>query len=82
MALDNAPEVSTKQRETSAEQSEDSLVDQWTVSLMDISLSHDVASDRDSQSRDSEEGESGSNITTRLKVATTAALAGVTYHFG
>jgi hypothetical protein len=36
MALDNAPEVSTEQRETSSEQPEDSLVDQWTTVSTEI----------------------------------------------
>jgi hypothetical protein len=82
MALGNTPEVSVEQRESSAEQPEDSLVDQWTVASMEVSLLHQVASDRESQSRDSEEGESDSGIATRLKVAAEAALAGVTYDFG
>jgi hypothetical protein len=45
-------------------------------------LSHEVASDHESQSRDSEESESGSNITTRLKVVAIVALAHVTYDVG
>jgi FlaG/FlaF family flagellin (archaellin) len=57
-------------------------VDQQTVASTDISLSHEVASDRDSQSGDSEESESGSDTATCLMVAVVAALAGVTYDFG
>jgi hypothetical protein len=82
MALDYAPEVSVEQRETSAERSEDSLVDQHTVASTNISWSHEFASDRDSQSGDSVESGSGSDIASCLKVAAKAALAGVTYDFG
>jgi hypothetical protein len=45
-------------------------------------VSHEVASDHDSQSGDSEEGESGSDTATHLKVAAAAALAGLPYNFG
>jgi hypothetical protein len=82
MALDYAPEVSVEQRETSAERSEDSLVDQQTVASTNISWSHEFASDRDSQSGDSEESGSGSDTASCLKVAAKADLAGVTYDFG
>jgi hypothetical protein len=81
MALDDAPEVLAEQREPSTEQPEDSLVDQWMVASMEVSLSHGAPSDCESQSGDSEEGESGSDIATHLKVATEAALARVTYDF-
>jgi hypothetical protein len=82
MTLDYAPEVSVEQRETSAERSEDSLVDQHTVASMHISLSHEFASDHDSQSGDFEESGSGSDTASCLKVAATASLAGVTCDFG
>jgi hypothetical protein len=49
---------------------------------MEFSLSHEAASDRESQSGDSEEGETGSDIATCLKVAADAALIGVTNNFG
>jgi hypothetical protein len=49
---------------------------------MEGCLSQEVASDHESQSGDSEESESGSDTATRLKVAATAALAGVTYDVG
>jgi hypothetical protein len=81
MALDDSPEVLAEQREPSTEQPEDSLVDQWMVASMEVSLSHGAPSDCESQSGDSEEGESGSDIATHLKVATEAALARVTYDF-
>jgi hypothetical protein len=45
-------------------------------------LSHEAASDRESQSGYSKEGESGSNTTAHLKVVAEAVLAGVTYNFG
>jgi hypothetical protein len=82
MALDDALEVTMEQRESFAEQPEDSLVGQQTVASMEVSLSHEATSDNESQSGDFEEGESGSDIATRLKVAAEATLAGVTYDFG
>jgi hypothetical protein len=81
MALEDAPEVLTEQWETSAEQPEDSLVDQWTVASTEVSLSHEAASDHESQCEDSEEGESGSDTSTHLKVTVEATLLGVTYDF-
>jgi hypothetical protein len=82
MALGDAPEVSVEQRESFPKHPEDSLVDQRTVASTEVSLSHEAASDCESQSRDFEEGEIGSDITTRLKVAVEATLASVTYYFG
>jgi hypothetical protein len=38
MASNDAPKVSMGQRESSAEQPEDSLVDQWMVALTDVAL--------------------------------------------
>jgi hypothetical protein len=82
MALGDAPEVSVEQRESFPKHPEDSLVDQRMVASTEVSLSHEAASDCESQSRDFEEGEIGSDITTRLKVAVEATLASVTYYFG
>jgi hypothetical protein len=42
----------------------------------------EAASDRESQSGDSEESESGSDTATHIKVAAAAALAGITFDFG
>jgi hypothetical protein len=42
----------------------------------------EAASDRESQSGDSEESESGSDTATHIKVAVAAALAGITFDFG
>jgi hypothetical protein len=82
MALDDALEVTMEQRVSFAEQPEDSLVGQQTVASTEVSLSHEATSDNESQSGDFEEGESGSDIATRLKVAAEATLVGVTYDFG
>jgi hypothetical protein len=57
-------------------------VDQWMVGSTEVSLSLEATSDHESQPGDSEEGESGCDITTRLNVAAEAALVGVTYDFG
>jgi hypothetical protein len=38
MASNDAPKVSMGQRESSTEQPEDSLVDQWMVALTDVAL--------------------------------------------
>jgi hypothetical protein len=57
-------------------------VDQRTVASAEVSLSHEATSDHESQSRDFEEGESGSDTSTHLKVTAEAALTDVTYDFG
>jgi hypothetical protein len=65
-----------------SELSEESLGGQQVLGLIEASLSHEVASDNESQSGGSEENERGSDHATHLKVAATAALAGVSYNFG
>jgi hypothetical protein len=57
-------------------------VDPRTVASTEVSLAHEAASVCESQSGDSNMGESGSNIATRLKDAVGATLPGVTYDFG
>jgi hypothetical protein len=53
------------------------------TSLKDQALQlYQAASDRESQSGDSEESESGSDTTTHLKVTAAAALADITFDFG
>jgi hypothetical protein len=82
MTLDEALEASAECKETSTEELEESLGGQQVVGLTEASLSHEVAFDHESQLGDFKESESGSDTTTHLKVATVAALAGVTYDFG
>jgi hypothetical protein len=81
MCLDDALKVSAEQKETSTEQLEDSLGGQQVVTSTDVSLSWEATSDHESQSRGSEDSESGSDTAMRLKAAAAPALAGVTYDF-
>jgi hypothetical protein len=82
MASDETLEASTEHKETLTEQLEESLGGQQMVASVEASLSREAASNHESQPGDSKESESGSDTITRLKVATVAALAGVTYDFG
>jgi hypothetical protein len=83
MASDEALAISAEQRETSIEQLEESLGGQQMVTSAEASSSHEAAApNHESLSRDSEDSEIGSDTPTRLKVATVAALASITYDFG
>jgi hypothetical protein len=52
------------------------------VASVEASSSGEAAFDNESHSRDSKDSETGSDTSTRLKVAVVAALAGITYNFG
>jgi hypothetical protein len=82
MALDNAPDVLTEQRETSSEQSEYSLVDQRTIALTDAASEQGVKSDRESHSCGSSDSETTSDEGEHMKVGVAATLAGISYDFG
>jgi hypothetical protein len=81
MALEEALKVFVEQRETSTEQLAESLGGRQMVTSTEASPSRETASDHESQSRDSEDSETGSDTSTRLKVAAAATLAGITYDF-
>jgi hypothetical protein len=82
MASDDTLEASTKRKETSTEQLEESLGGQQVVASVEVYLLQDVASNHETQSGGSEDSEGDFNTTTRLKFTTVAALASVTYYFG
>jgi hypothetical protein len=82
MASNDVLEVSTKQRETSANHLEESLTGRQMVASTEAISEQDVETDRESQSSDFGDSETASDNSVRLKVAATAALAGISYDFG
>jgi hypothetical protein len=82
MALDNAPDVSMEQSETSSEQLEDSLVDQWKIALMKAASEQGAESNRESQFGGIGDSAIASDEGERVKVGAAAALAGISYDFG
>jgi hypothetical protein len=52
------------------------------VTSTEVVSTHEAAPDRNSQSSDSGDSETGSNNSGRLKLAVVAALAGISYDFG
>jgi hypothetical protein len=79
MVSDEAPKISTEQRETSTEQPEESLTGQQMVASTEAALEHDVESDSESQSCDSGDCKTASDNS--VKVVAAAALAGISYDF-
>jgi hypothetical protein len=61
MASDEVLEASAEHKGTSTEQLEESLGGQQVVASTEASLSHEVSSEHESQSGDSEESKSGSD---------------------
>jgi hypothetical protein len=79
MASEEALNVFVEQRETSTEQLAESLGGRQMVTSTEASPSCETTSDHESQSRDSEDSETGSDTSTRLKIAT---ATGIAYDFG
>jgi hypothetical protein len=82
MALDNAPEVSTEQREISFEQPKDSLVNQRMIASTESASEQGAESNWASQSSGSSNDETASDEGEHVKVGAAAALAGISYDFG
>jgi uncharacterized protein with von Willebrand factor type A (vWA) domain len=76
MPSDKTSKISTQHKEASTEQREESLVDQQREA------STETASPHGAKSNDSGDSETASNNSGHVKVATTAALAGISYDFG
>jgi hypothetical protein len=81
MALDNAPEVSTEQREISFEQPKDSLVNQWMIASTESTSEQGAESNWVSQSSGSSNDETASDEGEHVKVGAATALAGISYDF-
>jgi hypothetical protein len=81
MVSDEAPKISTEQRETSIEQPKESLVGQQMVTSTKATSEQDAEPNYESQSGDSGDRETASDNSGHVKVAATAALAGISYHF-
>jgi hypothetical protein len=82
MASNETLETTAQQLEASTQRVERSLMDKQQGASMKTGSSHDGDSDRESRSRDLEDSETTSDCSGRLKVAATAALAGISYDFG
>jgi hypothetical protein len=82
IASDKTLDISTQSKEASTEQREESLADQQREASTKAGSSHGVESVRESQSGDSEDSETASDNSGRLKVAAAVALAGISYDFG
>jgi uncharacterized protein with von Willebrand factor type A (vWA) domain len=76
MPSDKTSKISTQHKEASTEQREESLVDQQREA------STETASPHGAKSNDSGHSETASNNSGHVKVATAAALAGISYDFG
>jgi hypothetical protein len=82
MASDEAPKVSAQHLETSTQQDEKSLIDQLKETSTETGSPRGFDSDRESRYGDSRDSEMASDNSGRLKVAASAALAGISYDFG
>jgi hypothetical protein len=82
MASDETPEISAQPGETSADQLEESLVDQQVMTSTEAALTRGTESNRESQSRYSRDIETASDYSGLLKVASATTLARISYDFG
>jgi hypothetical protein len=82
MGSDETPEISTQCKEASTEQREGSLEGQLREASTEAASPLGAESDPESQSGNSGDNETASDNSGHVKVATMAALAGISYDFG
>jgi hypothetical protein len=82
MGSDETPEISTQCKEASTEQREGSLEGQLREASTEAASPLGAESDPESQSGNSGDNETASDNSGHVKVATMAALVGISYDFG